>query len=206
MLKVAYTRIHLQQYERALHLRMAALPVIRSRETALRIEINRRIQILEKERTALLAHQQWMSEYAGLWLEAPIPLFQGVQIEKRTTRFAGVEIPEFSSITVVIEQETDDNSTKSELGFPNQNLVWYAELKQDAQVWLQLETRVRLQEEAIQRLVRERRRATQKLNLFEKIQIPELESAIKGVRRFLEDEENLVKATLKRVKSRRIAE
>jgi len=60
-----------------------------------------------------------------------------------------------------------------------------------------------LKEQEIALLEAERKRTTQKLNLFEKVQIPAYEDQIRKIKRFLEDEENLVKATQKLVKQKR---
>ena len=47
-----------------------------------------------------------------------------------------------------------------------------------------------------------RKKTTQKVNLYEKVQIPGYEEAISKVKRFLEDEENLSKSSQKIVKKR----
>ena len=47
-----------------------------------------------------------------------------------------------------------------------------------------------------------RKKTTQKVNLYEKVQIPSFEEAILKIKRFLEDEENLSKASQKILKGR----
>jgi V/A-type H+-transporting ATPase subunit D len=47
-----------------------------------------------------------------------------------------------------------------------------------------------------------RKKTTQKVNLFEKVQIPGYEDAVRKIKRFMEDEENLSKSSQKIVKSR----
>ena len=47
-----------------------------------------------------------------------------------------------------------------------------------------------------------RKKTTQKVNLYEKVQIPGYESAIMKIKRFMEDEENLAKSSMKIVKNR----
>jgi V/A-type H+-transporting ATPase subunit D len=47
-----------------------------------------------------------------------------------------------------------------------------------------------------------RRKTTQKVNLYEKVQIPGYQDAIRKIKRFLEDEENLSKSAQKIVKKR----
>lgn len=47
-----------------------------------------------------------------------------------------------------------------------------------------------------------RKKTTQKVNLYEKVQIPGYNEAILKIKRYLEDEENLSKASQKIVKNR----
>ena len=49
-------------------------------------------------------------------------------------------------------------------------------------------------------------RTTQKVNLYEKMQIPGYQEAIRKIKRYMEDEENLSKASSKIVKTRHAAE
>ena len=51
-----------------------------------------------------------------------------------------------------------------------------------------------------------RKQTTQKVNLFEKVQSPGYQDAIRKIKRFMEDEENLSKSSQKIVKSKREAE
>jgi V/A-type H+-transporting ATPase subunit D len=46
-----------------------------------------------------------------------------------------------------------------------------------------------------------RKKTTQKVNLFEKVQIPGFEEAVRKIKRFMEDEENLSKSSQKILKS-----
>jgi V/A-type H+/Na+-transporting ATPase subunit D len=47
-----------------------------------------------------------------------------------------------------------------------------------------------------------RKKTTQKVNLYEKVQIPGFQDAIRKIKRFLEDQDNLSKAAQKIVKDR----
>ena len=51
-----------------------------------------------------------------------------------------------------------------------------------------------------------RKKTTQKVNLYEKVQIPGYEEAIRKIKRYMEDEENLSKASSKIVKTRHAQE
>ncbi|MBP5795588.1 MAG: V-type ATP synthase subunit D, partial [Bacteroidales bacterium] len=52
----------------------------------------------------------------------------------------------------------------------------------------------------------QRKKTTQKVNLYEKVQIPGYQEAIRKIKRFMEDEENLSTASSKIVKTRHEAE
>ena len=52
----------------------------------------------------------------------------------------------------------------------------------------------------------QRKKTTQKVNLYEKVQIPGYQEAIRKIKRYMEDEENLSKASQKIVKERHAAE
>ena len=53
----------------------------------------------------------------------------------------------------------------------------------------------------LQLLDHARKKTTQKVNLFEKVQIPGFQEAIRKIKRFMEDEENLSKSSQKILKS-----
>jgi V/A-type H+-transporting ATPase subunit D len=80
--------------------------------------------------------------------------------------------------------------------------VWYAEgikvLKQLSRLGIEFEVYNRKME----LLDYARRKTTQKVNLYEKVQIPGYEDAIRKIKRFMEDEENLSKSAQKIVKTR----
>ena len=63
------------------------------------------------------------------------------------------------------------------------------------------ETRGRVTLGKLRLLDHARRKTTQKVNLFEKVQIPGYEEAIRKIKRFMEDEENLSKSSQKILKA-----
>ena len=114
-------------------------------------------------------------------------------MEIKTRKIAGVAIPLLKSV---------------ELGF--RDILWYEAphwypdvyeyLKRDAKETVKLE----LARRQLAILERERKRTTQRVNLYEKVQIPQLSEAIRKIKRFLEDKENLSKASQKMVKARKM--
>ena len=80
--------------------------------------------------------------------------------------------------------------------------AWYA----DGVAILKEMTRLGIESEVYQEKSRildwQRKKTTQKVNLYEKVQIPGYQEAIRKIKRYMEDEENLSKASSKIVKSR----
>ena len=79
---------------------------------------------------------------------------------------------------------------------------WYAQgvtiLKDLARIGIESEIYL----EKKNRLDFARKKTTQKVNLYEKVQIPGYQEAIRKIKRYMEDEENLSKAGQKIVKTR----
>ena len=67
---------------------------------------------------------------------------------------------------------------------------------------IKLEIRLQVAHKQLEILYTARKKTTQKVNLYEKVQIPEYESAILKIKRFLEDKENISKAAQKIVKKK----
>ena len=84
--------------------------------------------------------------------------------------------------------------------------AWYADgvaiLKELSR--LGIESEVYLEKARI--LDYQRKKTTQKVNLYEKVQIPGYREAIRKIKRYMEDEENLSKASSKIVKNRHAEE
>ena len=66
-----------------------------------------------------------------------------------------------------------------------------------------LDIRIRVKSQQIELVNVARKKTTQKVNLYEKVQIPAYEDAILKIKRFLEDKENISKAAQKIVKKRK---
>ena len=65
-----------------------------------------------------------------------------------------------------------------------------------------MNVRIQLMERTVEILHYARKKTTQKVNLYEKVQIPEYKDALRKIKGFLEDQENLSRAAQKIVKSR----
>ena len=190
-IKFQYNKTSLGELNKQLKIRKNALPTIKSKESALRSEVKRAkdsAQGYREQLDKLIAEYDYMVQ---LWGEFDCDLIRIKDVELSTQKIAGVRIPVLKSV-VYEEKEYDLFSAP----------VWYAEgirvLKQMSELGIEFEVYNR----KMTLLDYARRKTTQKVNLYEKVQIPGYEDAIRKIKRFMEDEENLSKSAQKIVKTR----
>ena len=190
-----YNKTSLQGLEKNLKMRVRALPTIKNKESALRLEVKRAkddIVRLEQELENRIAAYDKM---LALWGEFDTSLLTVEEVKMDIKKIAGVRVP-------VLEEVIYQTKPFSVFSAPK----WYAdglsELKNLAQVGIEREFCA----QKLQLLEYARKKTTQKVNLFEKVQIPGYEDAIRKIKRFMEDEENLSKSSQKIVKAKREAE
>ena len=191
-LRFQYNKIALQDLEKGLRIRLAAVPTLQAKEAALRLEVKRLHHQLEQaEELYRLALQD--AERAGeLWEEFDPEL---VQIQKASTRWEKLAGVRFQ----VLESVTFRDPPVTLIHQP----LWLVDgipLLQDA---VRQHVRCHYLRRQMDLLDYERKKTTQKHNLYMKVQIPEHEDAIRRIKRFLEDEENLAKAAQKIVKKKK---
>ena len=188
-----YNKTSLQGLEKNLKMRVRALPTIKNKESALRLEVKRAkddIVRLEQELENRIAAYDKM---LALWGEFDTSLLTVEEVKMDIKKIAGVRVP-------VLEEVIYQTKPFSVFSAPK----WYAdglsELKNFAQVGIEREFCA----QKLQLLEYARKKTTQKVNLFEKVQIPGYEDAIRKIKRFMEDEENLSKSSQKIVKAKRV--
>ena len=190
-IKFQYNKTELQGLSKQLDIRLRALPTLKNKEAALRLEVKKaKDKATELEKTV----QDMMERYsfsAGLWNEFRTNLVSIGQVKMGACKIAGVKIP-------VLEEVFFSEAEFSLFGQPQ----WFPEgidlIKKLAGTVIEKEFFVR----KMKLLDKARRKTTQKVNLYEKVQIPGYEDAIRKIKRFLEDEENLSKSAQKIVKKR----
>ena len=177
-----------------LKMRQTALPTIMSKESALRSEVKKAKDTARDYRRRLDALTAEYDYMAALWGEFDSTLLRVEDVMLSTQKIAGVRTP-------VLEQVLFEEKSYDLFSSP----VWYADgvdlLKRLAQLGIECEVYNRKME----LLDYARRKTTQKGNLYEKVQIPGYEDAIRKIKRFMEDEENLSKSAQKIVKTRQQA-
>jgi len=175
-----------------LKMRKQALPTLKSKEAALRAEVKKARDIALKYDTELKKQQRDIRDMARLWVEfdASLVILKDVTYSVKT--IAGVRVPS-------VENLAFDLTEISQYHNPDWFLDGIQILKDLTQISLQRDVSWR----AMEILELARKKTTQKVNLYEKVQIPGFEEAIRKIKRFLEDEENLSKSAQKILKRRK---
>lgn len=166
--------------------RVRALPTLQNKETALRMEVKRaktEIDLLEKE---LEAKVQSYGKMAGLWTEFDPELLSVKDVHLSKKKFAGVLTPMLDSVEFEVKPFSLFNRPK-----------WFLDGLKTLEKLAEIGIRRDFHEIRLDRLEYARKKTTQKVNLFEKIQIPGYQDAILKIKRYLEDEENLSKSSQK---------
>lgn len=190
-IKFQFNKTSLNDLNKQLKMRVRALPTIKNKESALRLEVQKakeRADKLAAELERLLAAHAFMSQ---LWNEFESDLVSVSDVQVGNVKIAGVNIPSLKEVVF-------DVRPYSLFASP----AWYDEgvniLKLLANTGIEYEFYLN----KTNVLDRARKKTTQKVNLYEKVQIPGYSEAIRKIKRFLEDEENLSKSAQKIVKKR----
>ena len=190
-IKFQYNKTSLGELGKQLKMRRTALPTIKSKESALRSEVKRAKDTARDYRRRLDALAAEYDYMVALWGEFDSTLLRVKDVELTEQKIAGVRIPVLAGVS--FEQKPYDLFSSP---------VWFADgvelLKRMAELGVEYEVYNRKME----LLDYARRKTTQKVNLYEKVQIPGYEDAIRKIKRFMEDEENLSKSAQKIVKTR----
>lgn len=194
-IKFQYNKTSLTNLGKQLKVRQNALPTLKNKESALRVSVLAAKSDAQRYADELEARMKEYDYLAALWNEFEPDLIRITDIEVETVKIAGVKCPELKEI-------------KYELKPFNafEKPAWYADgvriLKE--LTFTGLRSEVATERQNI--LEFNRKKTTQKVNLYEKVQIPGYLEAMLKIKRYMEDEENLSKASSKIVKTRHEAE
>lgn len=190
-IKFQYNKISQQALAKQLKVREKALPTLKNKEAALRMEVKRakdRAGALEKEL------EDKITQYDGmvrLWGEFDTSLISIKDVNLSAKKIAGVRTPVLEEVIFDIRPFVMFNQP-----------LWLMDgiklVEEMARIAIERE--VYLQKMNL--LDFARKKTTQKVNLYEKVQIPGYQDAILKIKRFLEDEDNLSKSAQKIVKTR----
>ena len=186
MIKFQYNKTSLQQIEKQLKMRERTLPIIKSKETALRLEVKKCKEEAKRLDLELENQIQGYESMYALWGEFDTSLVSLKDIQMSVKKIAGVRVPVLDNIQLEVRPFGLFSAPK-----------WYFDginlLQGLAKTAVEHEFAVA----KLNLLDHARRKTTQKVNLFEKVQIPGYKEAVRKIKRFMEDEENLSKSSQK---------
>jgi len=187
-----YNKTSQHQLGKQLQMRHAALPVLKNKESALRVEVAHYRAEWDKLQEELAQVQGEALPLLPLLGPFAMNMLAPGKPELSQRKIAGVVIPAFEGLDLPLQPvllHSLPHSTGDAVLF----------LRRWATLLVKEQTAAR----QVAVLERERKRTTQKVNLYEKVQIPQMEDALKKIKRFLEDEQNLAKSAQKMVKARK---
>lgn len=190
-INIQYNKTALQGLEKQLKVRERALPTLKNKESALRMEVKRardKATALDQE---LVGQIQQYTKMSRLWGEFDHDLIRIKDVKLSSKKIAGVFTP-------ILDDILFDTGNFNSFNQP----LWYADGVEIVRklTGIAVEREVFLKK--MELLDFARKKTTQKVNLYEKVQIPGFQDAIRKIKRFLEDEDNLSKSAQKIVKNK----
>lgn len=185
-IKFQYNKTSLQQQQKQLKMRERTLPTIKSKESALRLEVKKARREIDALNEQLEQGIQGYQDMVALWDEFDPTLVSVTDVQLSTKKIAGVVVPVLDNI---------DYEVKPFSLFSRPS--WFAQGVELLKALATLGIEAEFLNLKLEYLEYTRRKTTQKVNLFEKVQIPGYKDAILKIKRYLEDEESLSKASQK---------
>ncbi len=190
-INIQYNKTALQGLEKQLKVRERALPTLKNKESALRMEVKRardKATALDQE---LVGQIQQYTKMSRLWGEFDHDLIRIKDVRLSAKKIAGVFTP-------ILDDILFETGSINSFNQP----LWYADGVEIVRklTGIAVEREVFLKKMDL--LDFARKKTTQKVNLYEKVQIPGFQDAIRKIKRFLEDEDNLSKSAQKIVKTK----
>jgi V/A-type H+-transporting ATPase subunit D len=190
-IKFQYNKISQQRLKKQLDIRLRALPTLQSKEAALRVEVKKAKDTMNELDKKLQEKLDQYEDMARLWCEFDKDLVTIREVKLSTKKIAGTKTPVLDEVDFDLKDFSMYN-----------NPSWYLKGVE----LLESLGRIAVEKEVFRRKMElldyARKKTTQKVNLYEKVQIPQYQDAINKIKRFLEDQENLSKASQKIVKKR----
>ena len=193
-IKFQYNKTSQQALEKSLKLRLRALPTLQSKESALRMEVKKAKDQIEELDNELESEIGSYNKMVGLWTEFDASLIRVKDVNLSKKKIAGVPIFVLEGVEFETKQFSVFNRPK-----------WFLDGVSLLQRLGEIGIKRDFFELKLRKLEYARKKTTQKVNLFEKVQIPGYEDAILKIKRYLEDEENLSKSSQKIMRAKKDA-
>lgn len=173
-------------------MRQRTLPTLQSKETALRLEVKKAKKELADLDEEVNRRIRDYDQMIALWGEFDTSLIHVDDVRMSIKKIAGVRVPVLDEVVYSTKEFSLFSSPK-----------WFADGFEQLKAIADVGIRQEFVRRKVDLLEYARKKTTQKVNLFEKVQIPGYQDAIRKIKRFMEDEENLNKSSQKIVKSKR---
>lgn len=190
-LKFQYNKVSLKNIDKQLRIRQNALPILKSKEAALRVHVQGIRSKLKKHQSDLELKKDQINSYAELWNEFRFDLVEIEDLDLETQKVAGVPLYKLKDI---VYREI----RFAEPSYP----AWYTKGIEDLKDVLRLGLSLEIEKENLISLEFARRKTTQKVNLYEKVHIPAYQEAALKIKRYLENEEHISMSAQKILKNR----
>lgn len=173
-------------------MRQRTLPTLQSKETALRLEVKKAKKELADLDEEVNRRIKDYDQMIALWGEFDTSLIHVDDVRMSIKKIAGVRVPVLDEVVYSTKEFSLFSSPK-----------WFADGFEQLKAIADVGIRQEFVRRKVDLLEYARKKTTQKVNLFEKVQIPGYQDAIRKIKRFMEDEENLNKSSQKIVKGKR---
>ncbi len=190
-IKFQYNKTSQQELEKQARVRERALPTLQSKETALRMEVKRAKNEMDELEQELEREIRSYEKMLGMWNEFDTDLLSVKDVHLSKKKIAGVIFPMLDSVEFEVKEFSLFSKPK-----------WFLDGISTVERLAEIGIKRDFYELKVQRLDYARKKTTQKVNLFEKVQIPGYHDAILKIKRYLEDEENLSKSSQKIMRDR----
>jgi len=190
-IKYQYNKVSMQELSKQLRIRESALPTLKSKESALRIVLKKEKNNLSRLEGMYNKKLNEVESFIRLWGEFPADVFKLNLVNLSVQKIAGVKAPVLGDLDIFVENF-------SLFGNPAWLMVGVEVLKEITKILCEIE----VAKSRIEILEYARKKTTQKVNLYEKVQIPLYAEAIRKIKRYLEDVDNLEKSAQKITKAR----
>ncbi len=193
-IKYQFNKISMQSLRKQLKVRESALPTIKSKEAALRLTVKKQNDHLKVLNAQLEEKLRELALMERLWEEFPGDIFDLKDVVLQVKKIAGVKTPVLEDVNYEIREYS---------AFANP--VWLASGIEVLKDLTRLIIDIEVARKKLEILEYARKKTTQKVNLYEKVQIPAFSDAILKIKRYLEDVDNLEKSGQKITKQKQMA-
>lgn len=180
MAKVKLTKGELKKQRDSLRRYERYLPILQLKKQQLQMEILKGLHLLAEKKELQAKRIDAVDAWAGLLAEPEVdlkPWLKPLEIFRDTKNIAGVEVPVFKSVRFA-DADYDLFATP----------MWMDAALEALQALVSLREEISVLERGIEILRHELRITTQRVNLFEKVKIPETREAIRIIKIYLGDQ------------------